>query len=805
MKVKKDIKFQILDWRNLDCDDNDKGIDKFTIRLFGRTEENKTIYVKVNNFTPYFYIEIPNKWDSREVDILLSSIKYKIYPKENVDGFYNYRIVKKNKFYGFTNYKKFKFVQLIFKNYKSMRSYDYAFRRPLKISNLSRNPIKLQIYESNIEPFIRCMHNREIQAVGWVNVKKYNLLNDNPSISDINIETNYSELENVNEMKINPYIIASFDIECISEDGSFPQANRDGDKIIQIGTTFSRFGENECYYKHVIALDSCDSLKKYDIDVESYKTEQQVLLAWTKLIKKINPDIITGYNIFGFDFPYMRDRAKKLGIYERFARLSRMSDEICEFKESKLSSSALGDNILRYFDMPGRVIIDLMKVVQRDYKLGSYKLDSVAAHFIKEKIDDLEINKNNNTTTIKTYNTYGLKEEYYITIYYTDGISIDKYLDGKKFKIQKLTKNSLTVNGIIEKDLLKKGSKVYWCQAKDDITARDIFSYQRKSSKHRSIIAKYCVKDCSLCNKLIAKLQIVANNIGMANVCNVPLSYIFMRGQGVKLFSIVAKKCRNKNHLIHTIRKKYNTDDKDEKEEDNKIEKLIDKLNGKEIDVDDNSSYGGAIVLEPTTGAYQEPIIVLDYSSLYPRSMIEKNLSHECHVIDIENYGELPGYKYNKISYSVEEIEEQYDYKKLKKLLRGYKNKINNYVVKEVKSKENHIIKTYEVYEKENKIYEINVNNKSIFLTKYETSIFAQKEDGTLGIIPEILNDLLDARSYYKKKKSAEKDPFMKAIWDGLQLAYKVTATNWKFSFSNIIKTNSSFNNSNRKRKIILC
>ena len=52
----------------------------------------------------------------------------------------------------------------------------------------------------------------------------------------------------------------------------------------------------------------------------------------------------------------------------------------------------------------------------------------------------------------------------------------------------------------------------------------------------RSIVAKYCLKDCSLCNRLIAKLQILPNSIGMANVCCVPLSIFVLRGQSIKIF-----------------------------------------------------------------------------------------------------------------------------------------------------------------------------------------------------------------------------------------------------------------------------
>ena len=40
-------------------------------------------------------------------------------------------------------------------------------------------------------------------------------------------------------------------------------------------------------------------------------------------VEKLDPDIITGYNIFGFDFAFMWDRAEALGITEEFSKLGR--------------------------------------------------------------------------------------------------------------------------------------------------------------------------------------------------------------------------------------------------------------------------------------------------------------------------------------------------------------------------------------------------------------------------------------------------------------------------------------------------
>jgi DNA polymerase elongation subunit (family B) len=48
------------------------------------------------------------------------------------------------------------------------------------------------------------------------------------------------------------------------------------------------------------------------------------------------------------------------------------------------------------------------------------------------------------------------------------------------------------------------------------------------------------------------------------------------------------------------------------------------------VDTAKTSKFEGALVLEPETGVYMEdPIVVLDFSSLYPSSIIATNMSHD--------------------------------------------------------------------------------------------------------------------------------------------------------------------------------
>ena len=718
-----DITFQISDWDfyHEEDDEGDLTIQKYVIRLYGTTKDGKKVYTKVDGFTPFFYVEIPKEWRNSTVTAFVEELKRRVHPDQQ-SALKSFDIVDRHKFYGFTNYKFYNFVRLVFHSYDGFRAFSRALNRKIFNRQLSPKPVKYNQYESNLEPMLRFMHIRNIRACGWVTIPagKYKLHTGKEAMSynDIDISTNWSNINPAEDENISKIIVASFDIECTSEDGvSFPQPNKDGDKIIQIGTTFNYYGDPECFYKHIITLGSCDKIE--GVDVESYNTEHELLLAWVKLIRKMNPDVLTGYNIFGFDYSYIEARAKKLGIHKKFTLLGRLKNVNSEYTTKDLSSSALGKNILYYYKMHGRVQIDLMKVVMRDHRLSSYKLDSVASEFIREQVTKDTKVVDNKYTIINTKSTYGLSKERYIKIFYNDGLSDTSYKDGKKFKVIDLTSNTLTIDGVLDEEAMMFDKyKIFWCQAKDDVSPTDIFRLQKGTSTDRATIAKYCIQDCVLVNKLMEKLQILTNNIGMSNVCYVPLAYIFLRGQGIKVFSLVSKKCREKNHVIPVLQKKFKP--QNGTQETNKkptVVTLEDRLFGKhdeEEEEDDPEGYEGATVLKPQKGVHFSPIPVLDYASLYPSSMIHRNISHECLVQD-KQYDNLDGYIYYSVTF--------------------YNNDGSS-----------------------------------------TTSKYAKRKDGAIGIIPEILQDLLTARKNTRAKQETEKDPFKFKILEGLQLAFKLTA-----------------------------
>ena len=119
--------------------------------------------------------------------------------------------------------------------------------------------------------------------------------------------------------KIAPLRIMSFDIECSAGQGKFPQAKED--PVIQIANIVKIHGETEPFVRNIFTLKKCAPI--VGSKVHSYDREQDMLNAWRDFLQEVDPDIITGYNIVNFDFPYIMDRsdALKIGAYSKFSKL----------------------------------------------------------------------------------------------------------------------------------------------------------------------------------------------------------------------------------------------------------------------------------------------------------------------------------------------------------------------------------------------------------------------------------------------------------------------------------------------------
>ena len=95
----------------------------------------------------------------------------------------------------------------------------------------------------------------------------------------------------------------------------------EGDTTTFIGSTFLHYGEDKPYLNHCAVLGECASLPQVENSkIDTYDTERGLLVGWAKLIREENPDIVIGYNIFGFDYQFLFQRSQELDCVDAFLK-----------------------------------------------------------------------------------------------------------------------------------------------------------------------------------------------------------------------------------------------------------------------------------------------------------------------------------------------------------------------------------------------------------------------------------------------------------------------------------------------------
>lgn len=490
-----------------------------------------------------------------------------------------------------------------------------------------------------------------------------------------------------------------------------------GDPVIQIGTTLTR-GTADTTERHLFVFPDCAPIP--GIEVHAYSTEKAMILAWFDWMVRRNPDILIGYNVFGFDEAYLWHRAEELGIItgnsiiHQFTRLAALSSEM-KLEEKFLSSSAMGDNLMYIWTTHGRLQIDLFHYIKRNNVLPSYKLDEVTKHFMSGKLKSQTYDAVTGKLVLDVAGAIkDVRCGRAITLLDETGETVSD-----KLVVESVEGSKITFTCELDEDkLANMEDATKWVIVKDDVSPQDIFRLHRESAEGRAIVGKYCLQDCDLVLDLYKKLETFNNTMSMANVCSVPVSYIFIRGQGIKIESLIFKACRERDIVIPVL--------------------PTPKQGGGE------DSYEGAIVLTPEPGFYStSPIGVCDFASLYPSTIVSENISHDslvwvkdftndgtliAHNWGSEEFAERDGYAYTDIEYDIWRPDPA-DTRKV-----PVKVKCGRRICR-----------------------------------------YAQPLDGSKSTLPQITTWLLNAREAKKKEMKGEKDPERYALLDAEQLAYKLT------------------------------
>jgi DNA polymerase elongation subunit (family B)/intein/homing endonuclease len=367
-----------------------------SIRIYGVDEKNENVCIRVNDFTPYVYIELPeyittvskaqligNKID--EIAGLTKPLKKTLVMKKKL----YYAQINKN-----TNKPLlFPYLCCSFSNQKDIRFLSYKINKPMNI--LGIGIVRLKMHEQNANPILQLTCCRDIPTAGWVTFDGKRMEGeDKLTLCNHEFKVRYRNLNKYDSVVISKPLIMGFDIEVNSTNPSaMPNAEKHGDKVFQISCIFAREGCDEKDYEKILL-----SLGKPDINVVGkdstvipYDTEADLLMGFTQLIRDKNPNIIVGYNILGFDIPYMIKRAKLNLCLLDFDKQG--FTKYTHAKETTIiwSSSAYKNQKFEFLDAEGRLFVDLLPLVRRDFKLSNYKLKTVADHLLGTTKDPLSV------------------------------------------------------------------------------------------------------------------------------------------------------------------------------------------------------------------------------------------------------------------------------------------------------------------------------------------------------------------------------------------------------------------------------
>ncbi|NDG29390.1 hypothetical protein EB118_04725 [bacterium] len=624
---------------------------KYIVEVHGRTDELYPAVLKINGYKPYFYVAVQEDIDlTKFQQILLEcEIKATITPEEKYDvyqgfNFYEKTPVWKLEVESLKDYRnlvicaKSNFNRVFEANLPPLlrfyHDHEISPASPLKFTptskvkgdikgwNVSHKNIKSD--PSNDTPWkvaaydIECMSKSgqfPIARKSWSYIveKIFKDIQDAPEDDTLtDIFQRRLEIEGLGR-KINllGFLKQEKVLEAIDDENS-PVIERGladlvggdiGDPVIQIGITLRWSSSMTTNIKRrVFVLGSVEGSPEFI----SCKTEGDMIEAFMEFVQQENPDIICGYNTYGFDDHFLFQRATICGIKLNLARTSIWGDPL----QHKIFELASGKYEVNFIKTPGRLTIDLLLNIRREHNLDSYKLDNVAGTFLRDKVVNITCitGEQSQPYEVFTKSTRGLFAGNYVRFDIVEN-TINPYRDGEKFMVKEVHPKKFIIelpkDKYIFEDLTPdQMSHLEWSFSKDDISPQELFRLHEGTAEDRGIIAKYCIQDCDLVLTLMSKLDTLSNARGMADVCFIPLQYLFLRGQGIKIFSRVAYEASRRNQVILT-----------------------------QESIEGDTSYEGAIVISPKIGMYLDtPIAVLDYNSLYPSSMIGENLSPDTFV-----------------------------------------------------------------------------------------------------------------------------------------------------------------------------
>ncbi len=322
----------------LDCDYvmlNGKPI----VRLFGKTADGKNVCAFHDKKIPYFYIHPPKK----ELFNAIAELERLGMDVEIVE----------------------KFLPIGYQE-KPTRVLKISGTDPSKVPEMKDMAKEYGTpYEADIMFKYRYMVDNKIKGMEWVRVEGKQVFTKTVKCKAIDAE----KIEPIEDKGNVPLKYLALDIECVPREERIVEAEKD--PIIMISLSFAPA------YKGKDTMILVAKPTSTGDDVFGFSDEKDMMKRFLDVVNDFDPDIVTGYNINGFDFPYIVKRLEILNLPRNFGRTEKQA----YFRKMGMFS---------FSSLSGRTIVDPYDIIKNDpwVKFKRYNLATVAKGMLGiEKLD----------------------------------------------------------------------------------------------------------------------------------------------------------------------------------------------------------------------------------------------------------------------------------------------------------------------------------------------------------------------------------------------------------------------------------
>ncbi|HIH31323.1 TPA: DNA polymerase II [Candidatus Woesearchaeota archaeon] len=298
---------------------------KALVYLFGRLENGES-FLTINHVRPYFYVKTEDLKNTKlqkalkDFDAVTEDSDFRNFEDENVT----------------------KIILWIPADVAKFRKY--------------LEEINIECYEADIRFYQRFLIDKDIKGSLTIkgDFKKGNY-----------VDRIYEEPELKSSKLIPDLKVLSIDIETDSKA-----------KGIYCISLYTEGLNNKSSYKQVLLHASDKDIGKPLHNAISINTEKEMLEKFSELVKEIDPDIITGWNVIDFDLKLIKEKFDKYNIPFTLGRI----DWPCKIE---INDSFMRDSSA---DFPGRMVLDGIQMLRTSFvKLDNYKLETAAQAYLGEK------------------------------------------------------------------------------------------------------------------------------------------------------------------------------------------------------------------------------------------------------------------------------------------------------------------------------------------------------------------------------------------------------------------------------------